>query len=98
VLKDLVAPWFGVVFWMAGFSKLLSTTLGNFDYVSRITADAVKINATPQSRFWTESRIYAAMAWTLVAIGIVILLTVTEQPLLLIVISSALSAASTRSC
>jgi hypothetical protein len=92
VLKQIVAPWFGTLFWMAGFFKLLSTTLGNFDYVSRITGDAVKINATPDSRFWTESRIYAATVWLLVLVGIVILLTVTEQPLLLIVISSALSA------
>ena len=92
VLKEVVAPWFGTVFWMAGFFKLLSTTLGNFDYVSRISADAVKINAVPDSRRWTESRIYAATVWLLVVVGIVILLTVTEQPLLLIVISSALSA------
>ena len=49
VLKDTVAPWFATVFWLAGFFKLLSTMLGNFDYVSRITADAVKINATPDS-------------------------------------------------
>ena len=92
VLKEVVAPWFGTVFWMAGFFKLLSTTLGNFDYVSRISADAVKINAAPDSRRWTESRIYAATVWLLVAVGVVILLTITEQPLLLIVISSALSA------
>ena len=57
VLKDIVAPWFGTLFWMAGFFKLLSTTLGNFDYVSRITADAVKINAVPESRRWSESRL-----------------------------------------
>jgi Mn2+/Fe2+ NRAMP family transporter len=92
VLKEVVAPWFGTLFWIAGFFKLLSTTLGNFDYVSRITGDAVKINATPNSRFWTESRIYAATVWLLVLVGIVILLTITEQPLLLIVISSAMSA------
>ena len=92
VLKDVVAPWFGTLFWMAGFFKLLSTTLGNFDYVSRISADAVKINAAPDSRRWTESRIYAATVWLLVVVGVVILLTITEQPLLLIVISSALSA------
>ena len=52
----------------------------------------MKINATPDSRFWSESRIYAATVWLLVIVGIVILLTITEQPLLLIVISSAMSA------
>ena len=77
---------------MAGFFKLLSTTLGNFDYVSRITADAVKINATPNSTTWTESRIYAATVWALIIFGIAILLTFTSQPLVLLVIGSALSA------
>ena len=70
VLKEVVAPWFGTLFWAAGFFKLLSTTLGNFDYTSRITADAVKINATPDSSRWTESRIYAATVWLLVLVGI----------------------------
>jgi hypothetical protein len=91
-LKDVVAPWFGTVFFMAGFFKLLSTMLGNFDYVSRITADAVKINATPENRFWSESRIYGATVWLLITVGVVILLTFTEQPLLLLVIGSSLSA------
>jgi hypothetical protein len=66
--------------------------LGNFDYVSRITADAVKINATPDSERWTESRIYAATVWALILFGVAILLLFTEQPLLLLVIGSALSA------
>ena len=92
VLKSTVAPWFATVFWLAGFFKLLSTMLGNFDYVSRITADAVKINATPESTFWTESRIYAATVWLLITVGITIVLVFTEQPLLLLVIGSALSA------
>ena len=92
VLSDTVAPWFATVFWLAGFFKLLSTMLGNFDYVSRITADAVKINATPNSTTWTESRIYAATVWALIIFGIAILLIFTSQPLVLLVIGSALSA------
>ena len=92
VLRDTVAPWFATVFWMAGFFKLLSTMLGNFDYVSRITADAVKVNAAPRSQRWTESRIYAATVWLLIAVGVAIILVFTEQPLVLLVIGSALSA------
>jgi len=92
VLKGTVAPWFATVFWLAGFFKLLSTMLGNFDYVSRITADAVKINATPDSATWTESRIYAATVCALIIFGIAILLVFTDQPLALLVIGSALSA------
>jgi len=92
VLSSTVAPWFATVFWLAGFFKLLSTMLGNFDYVSRITADAVKINATPDSSRWTESRIYAVTVWALIVFGIAILLVFTDQPLVLLVIGSALSA------
>jgi hypothetical protein len=91
-LKTAVAPWFGTVFWLVGFFKLLSTMLGNFDYVSRITADAVKINAAPENEFWSESRIYATTAWALIAVGVVILLIFTDQPLVLLVIGAALSA------
>jgi hypothetical protein len=58
----------------------------------RITADAVKINAAPKNEFWSESRIYAATVWTLIVVGVAILLIFTEQPLLLLVIASALSA------
>ena len=92
VLSSTVAPWFATVFWLAGFFKLLSTMLGNFDYVSRITADAVKINAAPDSTRWTESRIYAVTVWGLITVGIAILLLFTDQPLVLLVIGSALSA------
>ena len=92
VLQDTVAPWFGTFFWFAGFVILISTTIGNFDYVSRITADAVKINWLGESRFWSESKIYAATVWLLVVNGIVIILTITSQPIVLLVISSVLSA------
>jgi len=92
VLKERVAPWFGTFFWLAGFVILISTTIGNFDYVSRITADAVKVNWLGESRFWSESKVYALTVWLLVATGIVILLTLTSQPIVLLVISSVLSA------
>jgi hypothetical protein len=92
VLTDTVAPWFATVFFLAGFFKLLSTMLGNVDYVSRITADAVKINAVPENQRWTESRIYVGTVWLLIAGGVAIVLVFTEQPLVLLVIGSALSA------
>ena len=60
--------------------------------MSRITADAVKINAAPRNEFWSESRIYAATVWTLILVGVAILLIFTDQPLVLLVIASALSA------
>jgi hypothetical protein len=101
VLKDTVAPWFATVFGLAGFFKLLSTMLGNFDYVSRITADAVRINATPDSERWTKSRIYAATVWALILFGVATLLLFTDQPLCCWSSarrSARSSCSSTRSC
>jgi len=91
-LSEAVAPWFGTFFWLAGFVILISTTVGNFDYVSRITADQLKVNALKDSAFWSESKLYALTVWVLVASGIVILLTVSQQPIFLLVVSSVLSA------
>jgi hypothetical protein len=91
-LQRIVAPWFGVFFWLAGFVILFSTTIGNFDYVSRITADQLKVNALRDSAFFSESKLYAMTVWLLVLSGITIILTITEQPIPLLVISSVLSA------
>jgi len=90
-LSNMVAPWFGTFFYISGFAILLSTTVGNFDYVARITADQLKTNRLRESETWSESRIYAATVWFLVLTGILILLTFSDQPLVLLIISAALS-------
>ncbi|GAB2750679.1 hypothetical protein GCM10027174_26640 [Salinifilum aidingensis] len=90
-LQRNVAPWFGVAFWLAGAVALLSTNLGIIDYTARLIADQVKIHALARSRVWSESKIYAAVVWLLIASGSAILLLGLEEPFLLVVISSSIA-------
>ncbi|MDQ4000058.1 MAG: Nramp family divalent metal transporter, partial [Actinomycetota bacterium] len=90
-LKEIVAPWFGTAFWVAGFVMLFSTNVGIVDYTSRLIADAAKTNYRfmRESVFWSESRIYFTVAWAMIILGSIILLAGLSQPIVLLVISSA---------
>ncbi|MHA6799646.1 Nramp family divalent metal transporter [Bounagaea algeriensis] len=90
-LQRNIAPWFGVAFWLAGMVALLSTNLGIIDYTARLIADQVKIHALARNRFWSESKLYVAVVWLLIASGSVILLLGIEEPFLLVVISSSVA-------
>lgn len=90
-LKAEHAAWVGNAFWFTGMIVLLSTNLTVLDMVARITADIVKTNWVRESTTWTESRIYVAMAWTMIVFGSIILLVGVDQPLVLIVTSAALN-------
>jgi hypothetical protein len=90
-LKDVIAPWFGTTFWVAGAITLFSTNLGILDYTSRLIADQMKVNAARESTFWSESKIYFAAVWTMITFGCIVLLSGLEQPLLLLVISSSIA-------
>jgi hypothetical protein len=57
VLGEVIAPWFAT-FFAAASIKLLSTNLGILDWVSRLTADSLKVSFLGESRFWSESKIY----------------------------------------
>jgi Mn2+/Fe2+ NRAMP family transporter len=89
VLKEVIAPWFGTFFYIAGFAVLFSTNIGIIDYVSRLTADSLKVTFLRESTFWSESKIYITVAWLLIVAGSIIMLTVSSQPLVLLIISSA---------
>jgi hypothetical protein len=91
VLQETVAPWFGIAFWITAVIALFTTNLGILDYTSRLIADQFKINALKDSRFWTESRIYAATVWLMILVGSLILLAGVDQPFLLVVISSSIA-------
>jgi hypothetical protein len=91
VLQETVAPWFGIAFWVAAVIALFTTNLGILDYTSRLIADQFKINALENSRFWTESRIYAASVWLMIIVGSLILVAGVDQPFLLVVISSCIA-------
>ncbi len=84
-LKESVGTWFGSFFWLIGAFALFAAALGIVDYTSRLAADVLK---TSYLRDASESTIYFALVWGLVAIGCAILLVGFDQPLVLIVISA----------
>ncbi|MQA77531.1 MAG: hypothetical protein GEV10_03455 [Streptosporangiales bacterium] len=90
-LQATIAPWFGTAFWIAAVLTLFSTNLGIIDYTCRLVADQLKINAFRTSTFWSESRVYAAAVWLMIAVGIVILVAGLDQPFVLLVIASSIA-------
>lgn len=89
VLSAAVAPWFGRLFWAVGAFSLFASALGIVDYTSRLAADVIR---TSYRNDWNESRIYAALVWALAAVGIVILASGMDQPLVLLVIAGCVAA------
>ncbi|HEX2418981.1 MAG TPA: Nramp family divalent metal transporter [Micromonosporaceae bacterium] len=87
-LDDLVAPWFGTLFWVVGALSLFAAAMGIVDYTSRLAADVLKTTYLRASE-WSESRVYFALVWGLVVVGCLILLIGVDQPLLLLVISAS---------
>ena len=87
-LKDIVAPWFGMLFWFIGAFSLFGSAMGIIDYTSRLAADVLKSTYLPKSRI-TESRVYFGLVWGLVAIGCAVLLSGLSQPLGLLMISAS---------
>lgn len=90
-LNEQVGPWVGPVFWLTGVVVLLSTNLTVLDMIGRIVADIAKTNWLRDSLVWTESRLYLLVVWLMIAFGSIILLSGVRQPLLLLVIASALN-------
>jgi hypothetical protein len=88
VLGNVIAPWFATFFFAAASIKLFSTNLGILDWVSRLTADSLKVSFLGESRFWSESKIYLTVVWSMITIGSVIILTGIEPVVLLIIASS----------
>ncbi|MEV4349903.1 Nramp family divalent metal transporter [Actinoplanes sp. NPDC049596] len=84
-LNTAVGGWFGTFFWIVGAFSLFAAALGIVDYTSRLAADVLK---TSYLTALNESKIYFALVWGLVAIGVVVLLSGVTQPLVLLVISA----------
>ncbi len=89
-LNDAVGGWFGTFFWIIGAVSLFAAALGILDYTARLVADVVKVSYVGGSERWTESRIYAAIVWLMIAFGAVVLLIGFDQPIVLLVISAAI--------
>ena len=86
-LQANVAPWFGVLFWGIGALSLFGSAMGIIDYTSRLAADMLKTTYLRESRT-SESRLYFRLVWGLVAVGIAIIVSGFNQPLVLLVISA----------
>ena len=84
-LNETVGGWFGTFFWIIGAFSLFAAALGIVDYTSRLAADVLK---TAYLKTANESKIYFALVWGLVVIGIIVLLAGVTQPLILLVISA----------
>lgn len=84
----MVAPWFATFFLAAAAIELFATNFGILDYVSRITADSMKVSFLARSNFWSESKIYATVVWTMIAIGTVIIFSGIEPLVFLIIAAS----------
>ena len=89
VLSDTVGPWFGAFFLVIGAFSLFAAAIGIVDYTSRLAADQLKTSYLSKSTV-SENKIYFALVWGLVGIGIFVLLIGIDQPLVLLVISACL--------
>ena len=88
VLRNVVAPWFATFFLVAATIKLFATSLGILDYVSRLTADSLKVSFLKDSSFWSESKVYVTVAWFMIVVGSFFVLSGVE-PIVLLIITSA---------
>jgi hypothetical protein len=65
--------------------------LGVVDYVSRLVADALKTLHLRDNAKWSESKIYTTVVWTMCLLGIAVLASGFDQPLVLLVLSACLN-------
>ncbi len=90
-LKGEQGAWLGTAFWLIGSVVLFSTNLTVLDMIGRLTADVLKTTTLRENEKWSESRLYFVTVWAMILFGSVILLVGVDQPLLLLVIASALN-------
>jgi hypothetical protein len=83
--------WLSTFFWLIGSVVLFSTNLTVLDMVARLTADVLKTGALRDSDRWSESKLYFLTVWAMIGFGSLILLSGVDQPLVLLVIASALN-------
>ncbi|QBR92182.1 Nramp family divalent metal transporter [Nocardioides euryhalodurans] len=90
-LTATTGSWLSTSFWLVGSVVLFSTNLTVLDMVARLTADVLKTGALRDSQRWSESKLYFATVWTMIVFGSLILLSGVDQPLVLLVIASAMN-------
>ena len=88
-LSTRVGPWFGTLFLAVGAFSLFAAALGIVDYTARLTADVLRTSYTKRS---SESMLYAGIVWAMVLVGIAIIGSGLDQPLILLVIAGCVAA------
>ncbi|WP_432476774.1 Nramp family divalent metal transporter [Nocardioides sp. GXQ0305] len=83
--------WLATAFWLIGSVVLFSTNLTVLDMIARLTADVLKTGALRDNERWSESKLYFITVWAMILFGSLILLIGVDQPLVLLVIASALN-------
>ena len=91
VLRDEFGGFMAILFLITGMIALFSTNLAVWDMIGRISADQLKVGFLRESRFWSESKIYAITLVLLLIFSILVLLSGLQAPLVLLVIVSFLS-------
>ncbi|MEQ4719705.1 MULTISPECIES: Nramp family divalent metal transporter [unclassified Nonomuraea] len=91
VLQDVVAPWFGVLFWLIGALALFASAMGIVDYTSRLASDTIK-TVYLRDKPVSVNRVYFYTVWAMALIGIAVLLAGFDQPLILLVFSACFAA------
>lgn len=91
VLQEVVAPWFGVLFWVIGALALFASAMGIVDYTSRLASDMLK-TVYLRDRAVSVNRVYFLVVWAIAVIGTLILLLGFDQPLILLVFSASFAA------
>jgi hypothetical protein len=86
-LSKQLGTWFEYFFYFAGFAVLFSTNIGVVDWVSRLTADSLKVTFLKTSEFWSESKIYVTVVW-IMCIGGSLIIWTGIQPLVLLILAS----------
>lgn len=89
VLSQRIGGWFGLLFLAVGAFSLFAAALGIVDYSARLAADVLR---TSYLKTRNESVLYAALVWAIVVIGIAILASGLDQPLVLLVVSGCIAA------
>ena len=92
-LQTQLGNWARIMFLLMGTAILFTTCLGIMDATARISADILKTNLrfVNRSQYWSTSKLYLTFVWITIALGIAILLSGMDQPLLLLKISGSIN-------
>lgn len=95
VQAEAIGAQFGgplqVFYLVIGAVALMFANLAVVDLVARLVADIVTVNYVKTSKFWNEAKIYTALVWGMVVLGIIILSAGITQPITLLATAAILN-------